>query len=80
MDATAQVEGWTTIETAKRIRDKVRQRPGISVADVRRSLSQKWRDHFDDGLEHAKLEGWVFERPEPGQGSNKRVLHPGDPQ
>ena len=79
VEATAQSEGWWTIETAKRIAAKVRQQPGILVTEVRRTISAKWRPYFDDGLDHAKADGWVIERSEPSHtGSNKRMLFPGE--
>lgn len=65
-----------TVDGAKKIADKVIVEPGCARAALRRDL-RRWRDVFDDALDHAKAEGWVVERTEPGQGTDKRTLHPG---
>lgn len=65
-----------TVEAAERLRDQVESAPGITVAEVRRAL-RRWREVFAGALDHALAEGWVEEHTEQGQGTPKRVLHPG---
>ena len=72
----AAVEGWRTVEAAKRIKDKVEAEPGVTVSKLRRKLQSKY---FEYGLDHALSEKWVEERLEPGQGQDKRALYPGEP-
>lgn len=77
VNAAVQSEAHRIVECAKKIARKVRTEPGISRSDARRSLV-RWRDVFDDGLDHAINTEWVTEHREPGQGEAKRVLHPGN--
>jgi hypothetical protein len=77
VDAAAAQLGWRTTEAARRIATKVRQNPGVLVSNLRRDL-RRWRDEFEEALTHAKAEGWVIERSEPGRGSDKRALYPED--
>jgi hypothetical protein len=70
------LEGHDVEECAKRIREKVQFKPGITRTDARRALP-RWRDVFDEGLKHAITEGWVHERSEPGRGADKRALYLG---
>lgn len=78
VEADAAVERRRIVDSARKIAEKVRAEPGEwSPAALRRSR-QSWRDIFHDALDHAIAEGWIEERNEPGQGSDKRALHPGE--
>jgi hypothetical protein len=73
--STAAIEGWRTRECAIRIQTMVNATPGITSTELRRTL-RRWRDVLDDGIEHAVSEGWIDERREPGQGSDRRAFYP----
>jgi hypothetical protein len=68
-----------TVDGARKIAGKVWAQPDRwTVRDLYRSSSRWVRESWDDALEHALAEGWVVEDPEPGQGADKRSLHPGE--
>jgi len=59
------------------IRDKVAQRPGRTRKQVRSALSHVPSDEFNAAFHLAIEREWIYERPEPGQGSEKkRCLYP----
>jgi hypothetical protein len=62
---------------AIKIADAVRAEPGVAVGELRRKVRGPRRRLWDEALQLAKDEGWVVEIEEPGQGTSKRVLHPG---
>jgi 5S rRNA maturation endonuclease (ribonuclease M5) len=69
---------WRTVETAKKIAAKARAQPGISRSDLYRAL-KRWRENFDEGLDHAIAERWVVEVTAPSHtGTATRSLHPGE--
>jgi hypothetical protein len=71
-------ESWRIHECAKRIRAKVKERPGISRGDLYRSLP-KWRNEFDDGLGYALSEEWITEKNTPSHtGDDKREFYPAE--
>lgn len=81
VEAVARSAEWHTVDTALHLAHKVRREPDrYSPSELRRSVSVKRRDVFEDALEHAIGEGWIVEREEPGQGTDRRRLHPGDVQ
>jgi Bifunctional DNA primase/polymerase, N-terminal len=76
-EADVAVRQRRVIHCAEKISDKVHAQPeGWTVSTLRRDL-RSWREVFDEALAHAKIEGWVIERTEPGQGTDKRTLVPG---
>ena len=77
-DADSAVRLRRVIHCAEKIAAKVEGKPeGWTRGDLRRDL-RSWREEFDDALTHAKVEGWIIERSEPGQGTDKRTLTPGE--
>lgn len=66
------------VDCARKVADKAWGSGGIPVSALRRALTARLRDVFDDGLAHAKAEGWVVEVAEPGQGAAKRLIKPGE--
>lgn len=67
-----------TVDCARRIAAKVWADPKRwQVSTLRREL-RRWREEFNDGLDHAFAEAWVVEVTEPGQGEARRLLWPGD--
>jgi Bifunctional DNA primase/polymerase, N-terminal len=68
------------VDGARKIASKVHSEPERwTVADLRRSLSRRHREVWDDALDHALAEHWVKEQSEPGQrGGDKRCLRPGE--
>jgi hypothetical protein len=75
--AVSAVDQHRTVECAERIHKKVKDRPGVTVSAVRRGLTPRLRDAFQDGLDHAVAQKWVIEKAEAGQGGDKRSLYPG---
>lgn len=75
----AAIERRRTEDAARKIGrkvfDAVRRDEVLTVALLRRDM-RRYREVFDDALDHAKHEGWVAEKTEPGQGQTKRVLVP----
>ncbi len=71
--ADAAVRSRRVVDCARKIAHRVKDRPGLSPGK-HRALMRVWRDVFDDGLDVALAEGWVRERTEAGQGTEKRVL------
>jgi hypothetical protein len=49
-----------------------------TVKALQQSVSRWVREIWADALDHALAEGWVAEAAEPGQGADKRCLHPGE--
>lgn len=76
VEAESRTHAHRVVECAKRVRQKVQAKPGISKADARSSLARTWRAVFEDGLAYAEAEQWVAERVEEGQGGEKHSLHP----
>jgi hypothetical protein len=72
-DAAAEMR--RAIDCARRIAAKVHEREWLR-RDLFNDL-RRWRDVFNEGLEHAIAEGWVVEHVEAGQGADKRILRPG---
>jgi len=73
------VETRRTVECARRIAHKVHDDPNRwSRSELRRSM-RRWRDIYDDALDHATAEGWVriTEEPTP-TGATTQTLKPGD--
>jgi Bifunctional DNA primase/polymerase, N-terminal len=71
-DAT---EKHRIVECAKRIARKVEDHPQ-APAELYRAL-RVWRDVFDDALSYAAEQHWIEVVTEPGQGTDKRTVHPG---
>jgi hypothetical protein len=66
------------VDGARKIANKVWKEPDRwSRRKLLQEVARRWRDVFDDALEHAIAEGWVVEATEPGQGTDKRCLRPG---
>ena len=61
------------------IRNRVQDQPGTTVSALRRGITARLRDAFDDGLTRALAQGWVKQRIEPttAGGNDRRALYPG---
>jgi hypothetical protein len=69
------------VDGARKIASKVWKEPEQWTARrLRNEVARRWRDVFDDALDHALAEAWVVEVTEPGQGTDKRSLRPGENQ
>jgi hypothetical protein len=67
------------VDGARKIAGKVWKEPEKWTARrLRNEVARRWRDVFDDALDHANAEDWVIEITEPGQGTDKRSLRPGE--
>jgi hypothetical protein len=78
VEADAARQRRRTVDGARKIADKVWAEPDRWT---RRDLyvdMRRYREVFEDALDHAITERWVTERAEPGQGDDKRVLRPGE--
>jgi hypothetical protein len=77
VDADEARERRQVVNTAGRIADVVRDKPGITVGELRRRLSSRQREVLEDALRDATAEHRVTERDEPGRGPDRRALYPG---
>jgi hypothetical protein len=73
------VESSRVERLARKLTQWVRAEPG----QTRRELSQRLgyrttRPLLDEALALAAQHGWIVERSEPGQGEERRALHPGE--
>jgi hypothetical protein len=66
-----------TDQAARALWRKVSSEPGITARCLQQRCSDRQRDVFNDAITHAKDMGWLIETHEPGQGDDKRTLHPG---
>lgn len=79
VEATARTAEWFMVDTARKIAAKVRAEPGEHTPGrLRGTFTPQRREVFDDALDHAKAEGWIEERDDDGQGTDKKRLYPGD--
>jgi hypothetical protein len=68
-----------TVDGARKIAGKVWKEPDRwTVRALQRSMSRWVLEVWDDAFGHALAEGWVVETDEPGQGTDKRCLRPGE--
>lgn len=77
VEAVAMVDQHRIEECAERIRKKVKDRPGVTVKEVREAMPASLRDVFEDGLEYALAQKRVIEKNETVRGGTKRSLYPG---
>lgn len=72
----------TTIEAATWIARTVRD-PERAPADawtratLRRKMTRRLRERWDEAIAHASAERWIVERDEPGQGQARKIVEPG---
>jgi hypothetical protein len=74
----AAIELDRTIDAARKIANRVYAEPTRWTRGSMYSELRRHRDVFDDALDHAIAARWVIELSEPGQGTHKRALRPGD--
>jgi hypothetical protein len=71
------IERQRIVECGTKIATKVQLEPERWMRRKMQQAMRRYRDVFDDGLEHAVAQGWVLEVVEPGQGENKVLLRRG---
>lgn len=79
-EAQAAEERRRIVDGARKLAHKVHDEPDRwTIAEIRRAL-RRWRDVFDDALEHATAEGWIVEQTEAirGNPNARRWLKPGE--
>lgn len=77
------LEGWRTVEAARKIATKVSGGPPSDDGSWTRgklyTAMRRYRDVFDDALEYAFAEKWAVERDEASHtGDDRRVVEPGE--